>query len=448
MFIKNRSELPSSPLHSTALDLLEHALNTADPYKAIVSSVRVDGNNLVVRGEVVELSRRVHIVGFGKASKRMAEAVLDVLGARVVGGIVIGPGDEGRLGPIEIVKGDHPIPRENTLRSSQKLLDYVVNNVSEDDTLVVLISGGGSALFEVPEDGVSLSDIANISRELMKRGADIVELNTIRKRLSKTKGGKFLRFIRARNVLSLIVSDVTGDRLDTIASGPTAPDSTTFQDAYNVLTKYRLWDELPENIKSVFVRGLSGEIPDTPKPGDPIFSKVKNVIVASNHIVVEEIARKSEELGFRSLVLTTMLEGEAREVGKVIASIVKSVHYYGKPLEKPAAIIAGGETTVTVRGSGIGGRNQELCLSIALAIKDLPNTVVVCSATDGVDGVSPAIGAIVDGETVRKALGVGLNPQQYLDNNDSYTLFSKLGQAIVTGYTGTNVNDILIALIK
>ncbi|MEM1526739.1 MAG: glycerate kinase [Ignisphaera sp.] len=448
MLIKNKSELVKNPFYGLVIDLIEYALNVADPYKAIASNVKVEGNNIFVRGNLIELGEKVHVIGFGKASKRMAEAIVDILGDKVVGGVIISPSDEGIVGSVEIVKGDHPIPRENTFKSSQKLLKYIVDRGTKDDTVIVLISGGGSALFEVPEDDISLNDIAYISRELMKRGADIVELNTVRKRLSKLKGGKLLRYIKAKNVISIIVSDVIGDRLDTIASGPTSPDNTTFRDAYDVLIKYRLWDELPDNIRRIFVKGLAGEVLDTPKPGDPIFNTVRNVIVASNYIVVEELAKKVSELGFNPVILTSMLEGEAKEVGKVLSSIIKSVHIYGKPVPKPAAIIAGGETTVTVRGSGIGGRNQELCLSLAIGIKSLTDTIIACFATDGVDGVSPATGAIVDGETVNNAFKLGLDPQKYLDNNDSYTFFSKLGQAIITGYTGTNVNDIFIALIK
>jgi glycerate 2-kinase len=448
MYIKNKDDLVKSSLHKLVVELIEHALDTADPYKAIVNNIKVEKDRLYVRGKVIDLGKRVHVIGFGKASKRMSEAVIDILSDRVYGGVIIAPSDEGRLASLEIIKGDHPIPRENTLRSSQKLLDYLVDNVSEEDTVVVLISGGGSALFEVPEDGIKLDDIAYISRELMKRGADIVELNTIRKRLSKVKGGKLLRFIKSKNIVSLILSDVIGDRLDTIASGPTAPDETTFRDAYNILVKYKLWDEIPENIKTIFTKGMSGEILDTLKPGDELFNKVQNIIIASNYIVLEEIAKKVEEYGFKSVILTSLLEGEAREVGKVLASIIRSIDLYGKPVSRPIALIAGGETTVTVKGSGIGGRNQELCLSLAIRIKGLPNIVATCFATDGVDGVSPATGAIVDGETVDRALNLGLDPQKYLDNNDSYTFFSKLGSAVITGYTGTNVNDVFIVLMK
>lgn len=448
MFIKNKEELVKSQLHNIIVELIEFALGIADPYKAVMNNIKVEKDKIYVRSEAIDLGEHVHVVGFGKASKRMAEAVIDVFKNKVFGGVVITPNEDGKIGSLQVVKGDHPIPKENTYRSSQKLLNYLLEKVSENDTVIVLISGGGSALFEVPEDGITFEDIAYISQELMKRGADIIELNTVRKRLSKVKGGKLLKFIKAKNVISLIVSDVVGDRLDTIASGPTAPDNTTFKDVYNILAKYKLWNELSENLKKVFVKGLSGEMPDTLKHNDQLFNNVKNIVIASNYIVLERIANKVEELGFKPIILTSMLEGEAREVGKVLASVIKNIHQYGKPISRPAALIAGGETTVTVRGSGIGGRNQELCLSLAMRISDLSNVVATCFATDGVDGISPATGAIVDSETIDKALKLGLEPQKYLDNNDSYTFFSKLGYTVITGYTGTNVNDVFIALIR
>ncbi|MEM1560506.1 MAG: DUF4147 domain-containing protein, partial [Ignisphaera sp.] len=311
----------------------------------------------------------------------------------------------------------------------------------------ILISGGGSALFEVPERNVSLDDVGRLAKELMRRGADIFELNTVRKRFSRVKGGKLLRYIRARNIVSLIISDVIGDRLDTIASGPTAPDETSYGDVYSILTRRGLWNEMPETMRSIIEAGLRGELPDTPKSGDPIFSNVHNIIIASNAIALESMARKAEEYGFKSLILTSMVEGEAREVGKVIASIIKNILAYSRPVEKPVAILIGGETVVTVRGKGVGGRNQELCLSLAVSIKGL-ETVAVCMGTDGIDGISPAAGAIVDGYTIDEGYRLGLDPIAYLENNDSYTYFSKINRAIITGYTGTNVNDVFLALIR
>ncbi len=446
-FIRNRSVLERDDLHKIALDVIEYGLRSADPYNAILSSLRVRDNVVYVKNLEVKVGGRIHVIGFGKASKRMASAIHDALGKYITGGIVISPEEPGFIGSIEVVKGDHPIPGDNTLISSQKVLDYLQNNVHENDIVFILISGGGSALFEVPEDTISLDDIGKLARELMKRGADIFELNAVRKRFSKVKGGKLLKYIRAKNIVSIIISDVVGDRLDTIASGPTSPDETTYRDVYNILTRRRLWDEIPERMRSIIEAGLNGKIPDTPKPGDPIFERVHNIIVASNAIVLELMARKIEEYGFKPLILTSMIEGEAREVGKVVASIIKNIIFYSKPIQKPTALLIGGETVVTVKGSGIGGRNQELCLSLAISIKGF-ETVAVCMGTDGIDGVSPAAGAIVDGSTINEGYRMGLDPIKYLENNDSYGYFSKINRAIITGYTGTNVNDILLALIK
>lgn len=446
-FIKNRPVLERGDLHRIALDIIEYGLESADPYRAVVTSLRISDNIIYVRDTMVKVRGRIHVIGFGKASRRMADAMYDVLGNRIAGGIVISPEGSGYIGPIEIVKGDHPIPGNNTLKSSQRVLEYLQNNVYEDDTVFILISGGGSALFEVPERNVSLDDVGRLAKELMRRGADIFELNTVRKRFSRVKGGKLLRYIRARNIVSLIISDVIGDRLDTIASGPTAPDETSYGDVYSILTRRGLWNEMPETMRSIIEAGLRGELPDTPKSGDPIFSNVHNIIIASNAIALESMARKAEEYGFKSLILTSMVEGEAREVGKVIASIIKNILAYSRPVEKPVAILIGGETVVTVRGKGVGGRNQELCLSLAVSIKGL-ETVAVCMGTDGIDGISPAAGAIVDGYTIDEGYRLGLDPIAYLENNDSYTYFSKINRAIITGYTGTNVNDVLLALIR
>ncbi|MEM1677752.1 MAG: glycerate kinase [Ignisphaera sp.] len=446
-FIKNRPVLERGDLHRIALDIIEYGLESADPYRAVVASLRISDNIIYVRDTMVKVRGRIHVIGFGKASRRMADAMYNVLGNRIAGGIVISPEGSGYIGPIEIVKGDHPIPGNNTLKSSQRVLEYLQNNIYEDDTVFILISGGGSALFEVPERNVSLDDVGRLAKELMRRGADIFELNTVRKRFSRVKGGKLLRYIRARNIVSLIISDVIGDRLDTIASGPTAPDETSYGDVYSILTRRGLWNEMPETMRSIIEAGLRGELPDTPKSGDPIFSNVHNIIIASNAIALESMARKAEEYGFKSLILTSMVEGEAREVGKVIASIIKNILAYSRPVEKPVAILIGGETVVTVRGKGVGGRNQELCLSLAVSIKGL-ETVAVCMGTDGIDGISPAAGAIVDGYTIDEGYRLGLDPIAYLENNDSYTYFSKINRAIITGYTGTNVNDVFLALIR
>jgi glycerate 2-kinase len=422
------------------LDALEAALAAADPYGAVAKYVKRSGDGVKVAKRRYKLSGAVHVVGFGKASLEMAQDVVDVLGGAVAGGVVISPAGDGRVGPVEALRGDYPIPGEDTLRASQKLLQYL-ESVGLEDLLFVLISGGGSALFEAPEEGVSLRDVAWLTGELMKRGADIVELNAVRKRLSRVKGGKLLRLIKTRRVVSLIISDVVGDKLDTIASGPTAPDETMRDYAVAVLRRYGLWEEMPPHLRSAVLRS-----PDTVKLGDLLLERVHNVVVASN---LQSLLAASQHLADRSLnvvILSAALEGEAREVGRVLASAVRSAAWFGYPAKPHAALLAGGETVVRVRGRGVGGRNQELCLSFALAARGLPVSAA-CMGTDGVDGNSPAAGALVDGYTAEEAERAGLNPLEHLDNNDSHTLFHKLGRAIYTGPTGTNVNDIFIALV-
>jgi len=439
VLIKNRNELMRLNGAPLLVEALEAALEVADPYRAVLRHVKRVGNEVEVAGRRYELSGAVHVVGFGKASLKMAQAVVDALGDVVRGGVVISPVGGGRVGPVEVLRGDHPIPGEDTLRASQRLLQYL-ESVGPEDLLFVLISGGGSALFEVPEDGVSLRDVAWLTSELMKRGADIVELNAVRKRLSRVKGGKLLRLVKTRRVVSLIMSDVVGDRLDTIASGPTAPDETTRDYAVAVLRKYGLFAELPPHLRAAVLRD------DTVKPGDPDLEKVQNVVVASN---IQSLLAAAQVLAARGLhvaILTAALEGEAREAGRVLASVAKSAAWFGHPAKPPAALLAGGETVVRVRGRGVGGRNQELCLSFALAVRGLPVSAT-CMGTDGVDGNSPAAGALVDGYTAEEAERAGLNPLEHLDNNDSHTLFHKLGRAIYTGPTGTNVNDVFIALV-
>ena len=445
--IKNRGNLTLSELHEHALQLLEEGLKAANARLAVARALRLEGKKLRVCDEELEVRGEIHVVGFGKASREMALGVLDALGD-VAGGVVIAPEDYPPVGPIEVLRGDHPIPKENTLASSKRLLKYLEERVSEEDIVFVLISGGGSALFEVPAPGVSLEDIAFVTKELMKRGADIVELNAVRKHLSSVKGGQLLRYVKARRVFSLIISDVVGDRLDTIASGPTAPDETTYRDAYEVLKRRGLWDAVPKSVRDRIEAGLRGEAPETVKPGDPLLRKVKNVIVASNRASLEAMAKRAKDLGYQPLILSPYVTGEAREVAKVLAAIIKSVKELGYPAKPPLAILAGGETTVTVRGDGVGGRNQELCLSLAIEVKGLEGVVAACMGTDGIDGVSPAAGAIIDGKLVELAMNRGLDPKEFLDRNDSYTFFKELDRAIITGYTGTNVNDIFVALIK
>ncbi len=393
----------------------------------------------------------VYVAGFGKASASMAEALLEALDGEVEAGLVIAPrGMGGRLGPVEVLEGDHPLPTRLSLESSLRLLDFV-SQLPPGSVLVVLVSGGGSSLFEVPADGIEIEDVAETTRLLLEGGADIYETNAVRKHISKVKGGQLVRYTRSSTVVTIAMSDVPGDRLDTIASGPTVPDPTTYRDAVEALRRHGLLNRVPRRVKAWLERGLRGEAPETPKPGDPIFSRSVAEVAARNMDALAAAAGALEDHGLSVLILTDTLRGEAREAARVMASIVESSLRPGTGVPSPpSAIVAGGETTVTVRGGGRGGRSQELCLSLAAELYRLrlaEGYKAACMGTDGVDGNSPAAGAWVDEATIPRAHGMGLDPYRFLDENDSYGFFSRVGGVIeLGGYTGVNVNDIFVAL--
>ncbi|MCX8184922.1 MAG: glycerate kinase [Sulfolobales archaeon] len=446
-----RTTLARSKLHSDVLEVLEAGVRAADPESSIRRVITRSEDGVCVLNECFNTrNRRIHVIGFGKAGQGMSLGCESILGDLVSGGVVIVPSVDPARTPkrLEVVEGDHPIPREKTLLASRRLVSYVEENLREGDVVIVLISGGGSALFEVPYPPLTLDEVATTTNILMKAGADIVELNTVRKHLSLVKGGRLLEFLRkSYRVFSLIISDVVGDPIEFIASGPTEADTTTYRDVYEVLQRRDVWNSIPISVRELVMRGLSGEIPETPKPGDPQLSKVRNIVVSSNIISLLEMEKKARELGYRTTILTSTMVGEAREVGRFLGGVARHVARYKKPDER-VMLLLGGETTVTVRGRGIGGRNQELCVGFAISVRGLSNVVLVSAGSDGVDGNSPAAGGICDGSLVDEALRAGLDPHRYLSNNDTYTLLSKLGRAIVTGPTGTNVNDLVVLAIE
>lgn len=447
--IKNKDALAKTKLHSDVLDVLEEGLAAADPRASVRSCIKVVGDKICILGECFNLVGKVHVVGFGKAGLGMALGCEDSLGDLISGGVLIVPSIDPGMTPrrVKVVEGDHPIPARRTLRATQQLISYVEENIGGGDIVIVLISGGGSALFELPYPPLTMDEVAAVSRALMEAGADIVELNTVRKHLSLVKGGRLLRFLsKASTVISLIVSDVVGDPVEFVASGPTEADTTTYKDAFEVLKRRNVWDLASSEVKSLIMRGMSGEVPETVKPGDPVLSKVKNFVIASNLISLKAMRRKAEQLGYKATILTSMMVGEAREVGKFLGGLARHVARYSPKGEK-VMILLGGETTVTVKGRGVGGRNQELCVGFALSARGLSNAVIASIGSDGVDGNSPAAGGMCDGLLVDEALSAGLDPYEYLSNNDTYTLLSKLGRAIITGPTGTNVNDLTVLAV-
>jgi glycerate-2-kinase len=323
----------------------------------------------------------------------------------------------------------------------------IAEQTEKDDLIICLISGGGSSLMPLPRGEVSIADKKEITDALLKSGATINEINTVRKHISDFKGGWLAKKAYPATILNLILSDVVGDPLDFIASGPTVPDSTTFSDAIKVLKKHDLWNETTASIRKVLLEGEKGLIPETPKADDEVFRKVVNVVVGNNRSASLAACECLKSDGLNTLLVSATLEGEARHVGVVLASIANEVSVSGNPVSRPAGIVAGGETTVTVTGKGLGGRNQEIVLAALQKLKKIDGTVVASLSTDGIDGPTDAAGAIADGKTLVRAMKTGLAAEEYLANNDSYHFFSKFDDLIFTGPTGTNVNDISIIVV-
>jgi glycerate 2-kinase len=429
-----------------ALAIYQAALTAADSYAVITRNMTLGPDALVVAGQRLPLTAtaRIIIVGAGKASARMAEAAATILGKRLSGGCVsVKDGHAVDVPAIEVREAGHPLPDERTIRNGHEIVGCV-QNLSAEDIVLCLLSGGGSALMEDLGQGLTLDNLRAVTRALMHAGADIVELNCVRKHISLLKGGQLARQAQPARVCALILSDVVGDDISSIASGPTAPDPSTFRDAIQILEYYGVAKE--NAVRPVFnylTAHLAVGESDTPKPDDRLFQKVTNVIVGSNRIALEAAARQAEALGYHPEILTSYMQGEAREVGKLLAAIVRERAEKG---DQKTCLLAGGETTVTVRGHGRGGRNQELALAAAVVLEGVDDVAVLSAATDGGDGSSAAAGGLIDGTTLQRARAIGMRPQVYLANNDSDAFFSATGDQVVTGPTLTNVNDLVIAL--
>jgi len=348
---------------------------------------------------------------------------------------------------IRVLKAAHPTPDKDGLLAALAVEKFLLNAMTENDRLLVLLSGGASALLPLPANGISLKELKEFTTTLLKSGANIQEINTVRKHIERLKGGQLTRLAYPTPMATLILSDVVGNKLAVIGSGPTVPDPTTFQDAWRVLEKYDLVRKSPCSIIDHIQSGVGGKIEETPKPGNIIFNDVTNIIICSNYNASQAAVLEAEQLGYNAIILTTFLEGEACEVGKLAAAIVKEIQYNNNPISSPACIVLGGETTVTVKGNGLGGRNQEVALSAALALDGVENTAIMAFATDGIDGPTDAAGAIIDGTTVDYAKRLGLDAQKYLTQNNAYKLLEATGSLIFTGPTGTNVNDLLILMV-
>lgn len=448
--IENGETQLNKKARELALKSLESALNAVDPKQIIKLKVLLKNSTLHVDNKYVfnlKKFENVYVVGGGKASGLMAEALEQVLGGLIKEGWVNVPyGSKHKTDIIKLHEAGHPIPDDSGVKGTRQMLE-IADKAGREDLIICLISGGGSSLMPLPRGEITIADKREITDALLKCGATIKEINTVRKHISDFKGGWLAKRAYPATILNLILSDVVGDPLDFIASGPTVPDSTTFSDAIKVLKKYGLWEKAPASIRKVLSEGERGKIPETPKANDEAFKKVFNVVIGNNRLVSQTAQHCLKSEGLNTLLLTSTLEGEARHVGTVLASIAHEVSASGNPIPKPAAIIAGGETTVTITGKGKGGRNQEIALAAALKINGIEGAVLASLSTDGIDGPTDAAGAIVDGKTLKRAAKKELIPEEFLSENDSYNFFSKLEDLIFTGPTGTNVNDISIVIV-
>jgi glycerate 2-kinase len=390
---------------------------------------------------------RIFLIAAGKASNEMAAAVEEIAGSRLTGGIVVSKHlpQRQRLRTARILAAEHPIPGIEGMRAAAAIRE-LLRELNARDLLLVAISGGASALLPAPSEPITLAAKQRTTELLLRAGANIRELNAVRKHLSMLKGGRLAALAYPATVVGLLLSDVVGDRLDVIGSGLTAPDESTFQDALAVLEKFDLMEDAPPAVRDHLLRGIRGEIAETPKPNDPIFENVHNLIIGSNRLALEAAAHEAKALGYRPVILSSTIEGEAREVARVHAEILREAISSGNPAPPPVCILSGGETTVTVRGNGRGGRCQEFALAAALAMDGLKNAIVLSAGADGTDGPTDAAGAVATGNTLKRARRLGLDARAHLAANNSYAFFDSLGDLVRTGPTGTNVMDVYMLL--
>jgi hydroxypyruvate reductase len=442
-------------MRSEAEEIFRRCLRAVDPFEAVKGFVHVEGDRFILgtKGQPkTELNLaefdRISLVGAGKATAPMARAIEDLLGERIQKGIInVKYGFTEDLAFTEVIEAGHPVPDENGVKGTQKILDFLYG-AGEKDLIFSVISGGGSALLPQPGENMTLSEKQEITRQLLACGASIDEINAVRKHISSSKGGQMARAAFPATIVNLMLSDVVGDKMDVIASGPFVPDSSTFKDVETIFRKYDL-EDVPASIREHLKAGLEGRIPETPKEDDAIFDRVFNFIVGSNIMALETASEKAKELGYETLILSSMVEGETREVALVHTAIAKEIVKTSRPIPPPACIISGGETTVTIRGDGLGGRNQEFSLAACLDLVGLPPRVVVlCGGTDGNDGPTDAAGAVVDPFTVTRGREAGMEAADYLKNNDAYHFLGKTQDLLITGPTNTNVMDVRLVLVR
>ena len=421
-------------LRKQASSIFQAALKAADPAGAVARHLEKRDTSRY---------RDIYVIGAGKAGASMAHAAERVLGRRITGGLInVKDGHLAKLRRIELNECGHPVPDQRGVDGAARIA-AIAEKAGKDDLVLCLVSGGASALLPLPAEPITLEEKQATTKLLLACGANIHEINAIRKHISRIKGGQLARLAWPATVEALLLSDVIGDDLDVIGSGPTAPDASTFAGAVALLERYGIFGRVPAAVKERLERGVAGEIPETPKPSDPVFKRVRNTVVGSCKLALDAVAKRAREMGFRTLVLSSEIQGETREIARMHAAIAREVVHSGQPIKPPCCIVTGGETTVTIKGGGLGGRNQEFVLAAALDIAGLSNVVVFSAGTDGSDGPTDAAGAIADGDTLSR------KPEalRYLDENNSYRYFEALGDLVITGPTNTNVMDVRLVMV-
>jgi glycerate 2-kinase len=431
------------------INAYETAIHEASPDVAIRTNLKLENNKLGIGQEWISLKEidHIYVIGFGKAAATMATVVEDILVDLIVEGVVVTKYDHSvPLKKIKVYEANHPVPDEAGVKATHEIIN-LLNKTSEKDLVISLISGGGSALLVHPRPGITLEDKQKVTRLMLKNGVPIEKMNVVRKHLSAVKGGQLAQLALPAPIYSFIISDVIGDKLEAIASGATTPDPSSFLEAEEILKDYSIWEEFSTEFKNWFQQQVSSPEAETPKPGDPNFSKVKNMIIANNQGALQAVKSLAEKNGYTPIILSSRVEGEAKEIARFYGAIAKEIRLSNQPLKPPACIIAGGETTVNVIGTGKGGRNTEMVLAVLNDLFGLGDTAFFSVGTDGTDGPTDAAGAFGFSDSLIRAENLQLNSKEYLKNNDSYSFFKKMGDIFCPGASGTNVIDVQILLV-
>ncbi|MDR3653682.1 MAG: glycerate kinase [Paludibacter sp.] len=419
------------------------------PDKMIHKSLKIENNILSIYDISIPLDKikRIFVIGAGKASALMAKEVELILGNRITDGhVIVKHGHGCELAKIQVTEAGHPTPDNFGFQATAAIVQ-LMKNAQKDDLVICLISGGGSSLLADLPEGIGQNDLIELNQLLLKSGADIKEMNTVRKHVSNVKGGQLARIVYPATLVSLILSDVVGDSLEVIASGPTSPDSGTFEEAIRILKKYDLTEKIPQPVLLHLTKGMEGKIPETPKADDPIFENTRNFIIGSNKIALEAAGNKATELGYKTIIMTSELVGDTTKAAKYVVDLALNIQR-NIMHQRSVCLLFGGETTLQVTGLGLGGRNQHFALVAACLLLGTKEITLLSAGTDGNDGPTDAAGAIVDGNTCPDALAKNILPQNYLPDFDSYHFFEKTGGHLITGSTRTNVMDLIAILIE